>query len=163
MAFSSDCSRLASGFYDGRIELWNTDQAGQPIAIIQHHSKHVTEQLASVSEDGTVRIWDGRDGSTTNAIEHILSGFSHSVAFSSDLLASATRNDYTIWVRKAHCPIDTISLSSLSLPFSDMYRVRLSFPAGTSLLAIACEDDESYAPNVTVRTTTIGRVSCFSP
>ena len=155
LAFSPDCSRLAAGFVDGTVELWNTEHAGQPIATLKHHSREVGalafspdgEQLASGSRDKTVRIWNGRDGSTSNIVEHAFRDRLYSVAFSGGLLAAATEEDITILDRKTLRPI---SLSSLSLLFSDVYRVRLSSPAGSSLLAIAYVDRKSAASNVMV-------------
>jgi WD40 repeat protein len=159
LALSPDCSRLAAGLEDGTIELWNTDQAEQLIATLQQLSRHITalafspdgEQLASGSQDGTVRVWDGRDGSTSNVIEHAFPGRIYSFAFSNGLFASATEIGITIWDRKTLLPIDTIHLSTLSLPFSYVTRVRLSFQVGgSSLLAIACEYGGTFVSNVTV-------------
>ena len=104
LAFSPDCSRLSTGLGDGTIELWNTDQAGQPIATHKLHASEVTalvfspdgEQLASGSLDKTVRVWDGRDGSTSNVIEHTFPDKDHSIAFSHGLLGAATRKGITI-------------------------------------------------------------------
>jgi WD40 repeat protein len=158
LAFSPDCSRLAAGLADGTVELWNTDQVGQPVAAHKLHLKQVTtlvfspdgEQLASGSGDKTVRVWDGRDGSRSRVIEHTYSGWLQSVALSSGLLATATKHDITIWDRETLSLINSIILSSLSLPFSDVFRARLSFLVDGSLLAIACEDNDSDVSNVTV-------------
>jgi len=153
LAFSPDRPRLAAGFHDGTVELWNTDQAGQTIASHKLHSNSVTslafssdgEQLASGSWDKTVRVWEGRDGSTSTVIQYTFPGWLRSVAFSSHLLAAATKGDITIWDRKTLCLVDTINLSSLSV-----LKVSLSFSMGGSLLAIACEARCSNASNVTV-------------
>jgi WD40 repeat protein len=138
--------------------LWNTDQARQPIAARKLHSQSVFplafapdgEQLASGSSDRTVRVWDGRNGSTSSVIEHTFPGWPQSVAFSSCPLAVATKEDITVWDRKTLRFIDAISLSTLSSPFSDVLYVGLSLPVGGSLLAIACDDSSSATSNVTV-------------
>ena len=157
LALSPDGSRLAAEFDDGTIKLWNTDQTEQPIATHKHHSSCVSalafspdgQQLASVSWDKSVRFWDGGDGSTTNVIEHV--DWLQSVAISSDLFAAAAGKDITIWNRKTLHLIDTISLGSLSLSFSDAYGVRLSSPVGSSsLLAIACQTNTSSTSTVIV-------------
>ena len=96
--------------------------------------------------DNTVRIWDGKDGSTSGIIEHAFPDNLLSVAFSSLLFAAATRKDIAIWDRKTLCLIDTIDLS-FSLPKSYISNVSLSFSVGGSSLAIACQTENS---NVTV-------------
>jgi WD40 repeat protein len=157
LALSPDCSRLAAGFFNGTVKLWNTDQAGQPIASHDPHMmtvsalafSHDDEQLASGSWDNTVRVWDGRDGSTSSIIKHAFPDSLLSVAFSTFLLAAATRKDITVWDRKTLCLVDTINLGSLSLPYSYIRNASLSFSVGASSLAIACETENSYGSNVT--------------
>ncbi|KIL56702.1 hypothetical protein M378DRAFT_43947, partial [Amanita muscaria Koide BX008] len=86
LALSRDCSRLACGFVDGTVELWETSPTRRrigPLALRSkmeaifflifgqsHHAKSVQALgfdpdggvFASGSDDGTLKLWNGRDG-----------------------------------------------------------------------------------------------------
>ncbi|KIL55299.1 hypothetical protein M378DRAFT_48519, partial [Amanita muscaria Koide BX008] len=72
LAFSPNSTRLAAGNINSAIYLWDIrdNLAKQPIAAHTRHPKKVTtlgwssdgRRFASVSDDGTVNLWDGEDG-----------------------------------------------------------------------------------------------------
>jgi WD40 repeat protein len=141
LAFSLDCSRLASGSRDGIITLWDTRRPCQPIATQKGHSEVISalafspdgRRLASGSRDETVKFWDGRDGASIGALKHSFPSLVTSVAFSSSLLAAATPDTITLFNSDTDRLVHTIDRGSHSLSFS---------PDG-SLLASAYNDYSS--------------------
>ena len=65
MAYSPDCSLLASGSADKTVRIWDL-ATGQETGTLVGHSDWVRDvsfspdgrRLASASHDGTVKIWD---------------------------------------------------------------------------------------------------------
>lgn len=76
VAFSPGGQQLATATVDGPVWLWDL-AAGEPIAILEGHSKPVRAvafspngtQLGSASDDTTVRIWNTTDGKPTSTLE----------------------------------------------------------------------------------------------
>ncbi|KIL57029.1 hypothetical protein M378DRAFT_39851, partial [Amanita muscaria Koide BX008] len=70
LALSRDCSRLACGFENNTVELWDTSPTKQRIASHQAHTRWAEElgfgpdggPFASGSDDGTIKLWNGEDG-----------------------------------------------------------------------------------------------------
>ncbi|KIL54495.1 hypothetical protein M378DRAFT_49415, partial [Amanita muscaria Koide BX008] len=70
MALSRDCSRLACGFMDGTVELWETQTSPTKRRSTFHQGSLVLtvgfgpdgRLFASGSQDGTIKLWNG-DGS----------------------------------------------------------------------------------------------------
>jgi WD40 repeat protein len=92
LAFDANGSLLASGSFDGRIQLWNTASGapvGEPLLADGFSVEDLAfspdgSRLASANNDGTVRLWDV---STGKPVGDPLIGHSHavqSVAFSPD-------------------------------------------------------------------------------
>ena len=69
VAFSPDGTLLATGLYDGTIELWSTTSWRSVMPALEGHSKRVTalafapggRTLLSGGADGTVQLWDVAD------------------------------------------------------------------------------------------------------
>jgi WD40 repeat protein/serine/threonine protein kinase len=70
MAYSPDGKKLASGWGDGSVRLWDA-QTGKPLFVIRGHSSPIIslafrpdgKHLASASyDDETVRVWDAQTG-----------------------------------------------------------------------------------------------------
>ncbi|KIL60880.1 hypothetical protein M378DRAFT_42176, partial [Amanita muscaria Koide BX008] len=69
IALSRDCSRLACGFVDGTVELWETSPTKRRIS--SHQCGRISDVefgpdgrlFASGSIDGTINLWNGGDGS----------------------------------------------------------------------------------------------------
>jgi len=74
--------------------------------------------LASGSCDNSIRFWDSRDGEPVGTLEHSFSSELMSVAFSSSLLAAATKDATTVFNRETLCVVHTLDRGSQSLSFS---------------------------------------------
>ncbi|KIL54191.1 hypothetical protein M378DRAFT_47618, partial [Amanita muscaria Koide BX008] len=79
LALSRDCSRLACGFEDGTVELWETSPTKRRLASHLHSRQDDRVSLmefgpdgrlfASGSMDGTIKLWNGGDGSIDGTIK----------------------------------------------------------------------------------------------
>lgn len=105
VAWSQDGNRLAAGFHDGSLHLWDAD-SGDALAILQGHTGRVNSlawypaaHLASASSDGTVRIWDANNGKTLATLYGHTASV-NDIAWSPDgtRLASAS-DDNTVHIR----------------------------------------------------------------
>jgi WD40 repeat protein len=125
LAFSPDGHTLATGDYDGAVQLWDiTDPAyirplGQPLtgAGIKVHSVAFSPDghtLASGNLDGTVRLWDVTNPAEPRPLGQPLTGSTtsvESVTFSPDghTLASGSDDGTTrLWNLNVHYAINRI-------------------------------------------------------
>jgi len=149
LAFSQECSRLAAGLGDGAVMLWDTCRPCKPIATGKGHSYSISAlafspdgvRLASGSDDKTVRLWDVRGGAPICALEHSFTDKLMSVAYSTSLLAAATREAITLWDLETLRLIHTLDRGSDAMAFS---------PDG-ALLVSAYNDCNSENLNLDVR------------
>jgi WD40 repeat protein len=69
LAFSADCTRVATSTWDHSVRVWDVDGTPPQLALRAHTSAVLGlaahpdgERLASCSRDGTVRLWNARAG-----------------------------------------------------------------------------------------------------
>ncbi|MFN8360384.1 MAG: hypothetical protein U0264_10770 [Candidatus Kapaibacterium sp.] len=75
VAMSTDSKFAAAGYFDGTIRVWNVDNRAAEPMVIPAHTDIVTEiaflpdgkTLASVSTDGSLRLWDYRSSDPLQA------------------------------------------------------------------------------------------------
>ena len=136
VSFSPDGSTLASGSWDGTVQLWDV-VTGEPIATLGGRESSVSSvsfspdgsTLASGSGDDTVRLWDVVTGEPIVTLEGHTSGVS-SVSFSADgsTLASGSGDDTVrLWDVVTGEPIATLEGHT-----SEVYSVSFS-PDGSTL------------------------------
>lgn len=100
-AISPNASRLLTCGEDGFAKLW--DSQGQLIAVLPHQNRirggafsPDNQWVATVSDDRTAKIWDGRTGEHSSTLTH--SGEVFSVAFvSSHLLVTGSQIGTQLW------------------------------------------------------------------
>ncbi|KIL58680.1 hypothetical protein M378DRAFT_170333 [Amanita muscaria Koide BX008] len=139
LALSRDCSRVACGFVSGEVELRETGSLGkQLIATGTHHAVAVAtlvyspdgRQFASGSNDGTVNLWDGKDGALRGTLQYPTKpgwwGFILVVGVSNTVLAVAGGNGIVLWDLKTLHYFHT---------FAGSFGACLSFSADGALLA----------------------------
>ncbi|KIL55852.1 hypothetical protein M378DRAFT_560946 [Amanita muscaria Koide BX008] len=133
LALSWNCSRVACGFEDGAVELWETDGLRR-IAAHRHHRQFGRvmmlgfspdgKQFASGSEYGTINLWDGEDGARRADLQY--NGLLKGVEFSNSVLAAAGNHGISLWDCKTLDLIQT---------FDGYFTTLLSFSADGALLA----------------------------
>ncbi|KIL56376.1 hypothetical protein M378DRAFT_89420, partial [Amanita muscaria Koide BX008] len=104
LTLSRDCSRLACGFKDGTVELWGTSPTKQRIASHQAHTEMIQAfgfgpggELFAAGSDGTITLWNGKDGSLVATL--IVPSGLQAVALSDSGLVAAGNgsHDVTLW------------------------------------------------------------------
>ncbi|KIL62941.1 hypothetical protein M378DRAFT_734548 [Amanita muscaria Koide BX008] len=109
LAFLRNCSRLAFGFMDGTVELWETSPTHRQIATHRAHTDEVGAlgfgpgdgPFASGSDDGTVKLWNGGDGALRGTFN--TPGPLQAVAVSNSMVAAAWGRSVAFWT------LDTLS------------------------------------------------------
>ncbi|MEZ6072274.1 MAG: serine/threonine-protein kinase [Pirellulales bacterium] len=91
VAYSTDGTLVASGGYDGKVNVWDVNASGELVELVGH-ADEVNDlafspdgrHLASAGQDHTLRIWNLKPGEPP----HVLEGFSHlpihSIGYSPD-------------------------------------------------------------------------------
>ena len=168
LAFSPDCSRLASGFGDGTVELWDTGRTEQVKDAIKHHSQEITalsfstdgEQLASGSRDGSVRLWVGKNLAPSGILDRIFRDpYPLALAFSTRLIAAATSSTIALFDFKALNRICSLEQGGNQLSFSsDGSRL-----ACTNRSCVTLWDVETYTQIAQFSLTNNTHALVFSP
>ncbi|KIL62676.1 hypothetical protein M378DRAFT_25501 [Amanita muscaria Koide BX008] len=136
LALSRGCSRLACGFEDGTVELWGTSPTKRRIASHQAHERSVRTLgfgpdgglFASGSDDGSIKLWNGKDGLSCGTLE-APRGLG-AVALSNSLLVAAWNSGVTLW------SLDTLNLVHTFREFS--YETStVSIAENNALIAVA--------------------------
>ncbi|KIL55850.1 hypothetical protein M378DRAFT_17576 [Amanita muscaria Koide BX008] len=135
---SWNCSRVACGFEDGAVELWETDGfSKRRIAAHEHHQRSVMtlgfspdgKQFASGSDDGTINLWDGEDGARHADLRYFPEGFCvqlRGVEVSNSVVAAVGNRGISLWDCKT---LDCIQ------SFDGDFTTPVSFSADGALLA----------------------------
>ncbi|KAL2885250.1 Vegetative incompatibility protein HET-E-1 [Ceratocystis lukuohia] len=106
VVFSTDGQRLASGFYDNTVKIWDAT-SGACLQTLEGHGDWVRsvvfstdgQRLASGSDDRTVKIWDATSGACLQTLEGH-ANYVTSVVFSTDgqrLASGSYDNTVKIW------------------------------------------------------------------
>ncbi|KIL55848.1 hypothetical protein M378DRAFT_560771 [Amanita muscaria Koide BX008] len=141
LALSWNCSRVACGFEDGAVELWEIDSfTKQRIATHRHHKRSIEalgfspdgRQFASGSDDGKINLWDGDDGARRADLRY--SGRLKVVEVSNSVLAAAGNRGISLWNCETLDFIQSFDGSNFTTP--------LSFSADGARLASFAKDDD---------------------
>ncbi|KIL59264.1 hypothetical protein M378DRAFT_14960 [Amanita muscaria Koide BX008] len=133
LALSWNCSRVACGFDDGAVELWDTvsfqkRQIGVHRSIMTLGFSPNGEQFASGSNDGIIVLRDVEDGARRADFQYSNSGGLWAVEVSNSVLAAAGDHGISLWNFKT---LDHIEI------FDGSITTALSFSADGALLAAA--------------------------
>ncbi|KIL60452.1 hypothetical protein M378DRAFT_917340 [Amanita muscaria Koide BX008] len=144
LALSRNCSRLACGFGDGAVELWEVDGfQKRQISVHRHHQSRITtlgfssdgRQFASVSLDhdhSTINLWDGEDGVRRADLRHFPNLLG--VAVSNSVLATVCKYQIHLWNCTTQADRDMLACKIRDNVRGE-FETPLSFSADGALLA----------------------------
>jgi WD40 repeat protein/serine/threonine protein kinase/tetratricopeptide (TPR) repeat protein len=153
LAWSPDGSKLAAGYQDGKVYLYET-RAGRKLRVIKAHSSPVRTvafsshgaRLATWGQDAGTRIWDVNTGQMTTEVIGVGSVDSGAWSPDNQILASG-HSDGTLTITDIRTRDKSVVLSAYHTAIYD-----LSFSPDSSQLATASQDFTAKIWDVSSRT-----------
>ncbi|KAF8748365.1 WD40 repeat-like protein [Rhizoctonia solani] len=107
VSFSFDCTRIASGSFEGPVSVWDVQTGSMKLDPLEGHTGYITSvrfspddrHIVSSSEDRSIRFWDSQDGTLLMIIDGHTNPVT-SVAFSPDgaqVVSTISSSSISIW------------------------------------------------------------------
>ncbi|KAF8693111.1 WD40 repeat-like protein, partial [Rhizoctonia solani] len=111
VSFSFDCTRIASGSFEGPVSVWDVQTGSMKLDPLEGHTGYITSvsfspddrHIISSSEDRSIRFWDSQDGTLLMIIDGHTNPVT-SVAFSPDgaqVVSTISSPSISIWDAQA--------------------------------------------------------------